>query len=209
MGFGLVIRFFDRLYTHDSWLNFTHHWHTQCSPSITVSNSRFLGTDFNIGTMTVSLSYTFHISHIKSSLHRRTFNWAILQLTGGHFTPSFLSSIHRVTINWLSHSHSHSHIETDGLSIYLGVEPHIGLTTKLSRVLLTETGFGLVIRFINHLQLQITITYLHNLQSLHYNFLSLIPTCLHYQFPGNGSQYRSYHRLTLQISLDQVSLNYN
>jgi hypothetical protein len=33
-----------------------------------------------------------------------------------------------------------------------------------------------------------------------------IPTCLHYPFPDNGSQPRNYHRLTLQISLHQVSL---
>jgi hypothetical protein len=37
--------------------------------------------DFNIGTITVPLNYTLHISHIKTSLHSRTFNWALLQLT--------------------------------------------------------------------------------------------------------------------------------
>jgi hypothetical protein len=49
----------------------------------------------------------------------------------------------------------------------------------LSRVLVTEMWFGLVIGFINSLQVATTITYntvpeLHNLQSLHYN-LSLFP----------------------------------
>jgi hypothetical protein len=48
----------------------------------------------------------------------------------------------------------------------------------MSRVLVTETGFGLVIGLINRLQLVTTINYntvpdLHNLQSLHYNLLSL------------------------------------
>jgi hypothetical protein len=50
----------------------------------------------------------------------------------------------------------------------------------LSCVLVTETGFGLVIVFFNRLQVVTTITYntvsdLHNLQSLHYNILSLFP----------------------------------
>jgi hypothetical protein len=52
-----------------------------CPRSVTVSTSRFLATDFNTGTITVSLNYTLHISHIKSSLHSRTFNWALLQLS--------------------------------------------------------------------------------------------------------------------------------
>jgi hypothetical protein len=44
----------------------------------------------------------------------------------------------------------------------------------------TETGFGLVIGFINRLQVATTITYetvpdLHNLQALCYNLLSLFP----------------------------------
>jgi hypothetical protein len=50
----------------------------------------------------------------------------------------------------------------------------------LSCVLVTETGFGLAIGFINRLQVGATITYntvpaLHNLQSLHYNLLSVFP----------------------------------
>jgi hypothetical protein len=50
----------------------------------------------------------------------------------------------------------------------------------VSRVLVTKTGFGLVIGFINCLQVATTITCntvpdLHNLQSLHYNLLSLVP----------------------------------
>jgi hypothetical protein len=36
--------------------------------------SRFLATDFNIVTITVSLNYTLQISHINSSLHCLTFN---------------------------------------------------------------------------------------------------------------------------------------
>jgi hypothetical protein len=44
----------------------------------------------------------------------------------------------------------------------------------------TETGFGLVIGFINRLQVVTIITYntvrdLHNLQSLNYNLLGLFP----------------------------------
>jgi hypothetical protein len=30
-GFGFDIGFTDHLYTHDSWLYFTNHWHTQTS----------------------------------------------------------------------------------------------------------------------------------------------------------------------------------
>jgi hypothetical protein len=83
----------------------------------------------------------------------------------------------------------------------------------LSHVLVTETGFGLVNGFINCLRMVITIKY-----NIVTNFHSTctprqssesFPTCLHYPFPGNGSQHRNYHRLTLQISLHQVSLNYN
>jgi hypothetical protein len=60
-------------------LTHTHtHTHTlYCSQSTRVSTSRFLATDFNTGTIIVSLNYT----HIKPSLQRRTFNRALLQLT--------------------------------------------------------------------------------------------------------------------------------
>jgi hypothetical protein len=53
-----------------------------CSKSTIVFTSRFLATDFNTGTITVLLYYTLQISHIKPSLHSRTFNWALVQLTG-------------------------------------------------------------------------------------------------------------------------------
>jgi hypothetical protein len=52
-----------------------------CPHSITVSSSPFLATDFNTGTVTLSLNYTLQMSHIKSSLYSRTFNWEFLQLT--------------------------------------------------------------------------------------------------------------------------------
>jgi hypothetical protein len=58
--------------------------------------SRFLATDFDTGTITVSLNYTVQISHIKFSLHSRTFNWAFLQ---------------RINCQ------SKSHIATDGQSV--------------------------------------------------------------------------------------------
>jgi hypothetical protein len=41
---------------------------------------RFVVTDFNTETITVSLNYALQISHINSSLHSRTFNWTFLQL---------------------------------------------------------------------------------------------------------------------------------
>jgi hypothetical protein len=37
-----------------------------------ILHTRFLATDFNTGTITVSLNYTLHISHMKCSLHSRT-----------------------------------------------------------------------------------------------------------------------------------------
>jgi hypothetical protein len=52
-----------------------------------------MGRDFNIGTITVSLNYTLQVSHIKSSLHSRTFNWALLQKLAAisHQPPSLCS----------------------------------------------------------------------------------------------------------------------
>jgi hypothetical protein len=66
----------------------------------------------------------------------------------------------------------------------------------------TATGFGLVIGFINGLQLVTTNTYstipdFHSTSTPHQSSES-IPTYLHYPFPGNGS-HRNYHRLTLQL----------
>jgi hypothetical protein len=58
------------LTTRDYTLQITD-THTQTNVSITLSTSRFLTTDFNTETITVSLNYT----HIKSSLHRLTINW--------------------------------------------------------------------------------------------------------------------------------------
>jgi hypothetical protein len=70
----------------------------------------------------------------------------------------------------------------------------------LSRVLVTETGFGLVIGFINRLQVATifssdTVPDLHTITPLQSS--QSISTCLHYPFPGNGSQHRNYHSLTL------------
>jgi hypothetical protein len=64
--------FIDQLYTYESWLHFTDHWHTQTSVLITVSSVLFLATDFNTGSVTVSLNYTLQISHTNSSIHSRT-----------------------------------------------------------------------------------------------------------------------------------------
>jgi hypothetical protein len=71
------------------WIGYSNYWsliysrpvttlyrsltHTDyCPQSITISTSRFLEADFNTWTLRVSLNYTLHISHIKSSLHSRT-----------------------------------------------------------------------------------------------------------------------------------------
>jgi hypothetical protein len=59
------------------WLTHTG----SCPQSVAVSTSRFLATDFNTQCVTVSLNYTLQISHLKSSLHSQTFNWAVLQPT--------------------------------------------------------------------------------------------------------------------------------
>jgi hypothetical protein len=60
------------------------------------------------------------------------------------------------------------------------VFPQINFINILSHVLVDETGFGLVIGFIDRLQLVTTNNYntipdLHNLKLLHYNLLSLFP----------------------------------
>jgi hypothetical protein len=83
--------------------------------------SRFLATYFNTGTITASLNYTY----IKSCLHRRTSNWAQLQLNRGHFTPTSYSSPHRLTINWaltlltlsLAYNIGTDHIENTALPL--------------------------------------------------------------------------------------------
>jgi hypothetical protein len=72
----------------------------------------------------------------------------------------------------------------------------------MSHVLVTKTGFGLVIEFINRLQVVITITSntapdLHTFTPLQSS--QSISTCLHYSFLGNGSQHRNYHTLNLQM----------
>jgi hypothetical protein len=55
------------------WLTYTD-W---CPPSITVSTSRFLATDFNTGTITVSLNYTLQISHIVFFSQPNSCNWLL------------------------------------------------------------------------------------------------------------------------------------
>jgi hypothetical protein len=60
------------------------------------------------------------------------------------------------------------------------IHPNWVFSDICSRVLVTETEFGLVIGFINSLQLVTTNNYntvpdLHNLQSLHSNLLRLFP----------------------------------
>jgi hypothetical protein len=87
-GFGLVNRFIDNLYSHDSWPHFTDPIAHAKSRSVVVCTSRFLATDFNTGTITASLNHTLQISHIKPFFHSRTFNWALLNLTRCHFTPT-------------------------------------------------------------------------------------------------------------------------
>jgi hypothetical protein len=67
----------------------------------------------------------------------------------------------------------------------------------------TETGFALVIGFINRLQLvttnnYITVTNFHSTSTPRQSSESIL-NYLHYPFPGNGSQHRNYHRLILQI----------
>jgi hypothetical protein len=51
-----------------------------CPQSIKISISSLLTTDFNTGIITLSLNYTFQISHTKSFLLRLTIKWAFLQL---------------------------------------------------------------------------------------------------------------------------------
>jgi hypothetical protein len=73
----------------------------------------------------------------------------------------------------------------------------------LSRVLVTETGFGLVVGCINRLRMVITINY-NTVTNFHStstprHFSESVPTYLHHSFPGNGYQHRNYRRLTLQI----------
>jgi hypothetical protein len=62
-------------------------------------------------------------------------------------------------------------------------------------------GFGLVIVFIDHLQVTATNNYytiagLHNLQSLHTNLLSLFPLVLTIHFLATDLWHRNYKSLT-------------
>jgi hypothetical protein len=72
------------------------------------------------------------------------------------------------------------------------------LTSVLSRVLVTATGFGLIIRFINHSQVVTTINY-DTVPNFYITKTERIRVeCyLHLPSPSNGSQHRNYHRLTL------------
>jgi hypothetical protein len=90
----------------------------------------------------------------------------------------------------------------------IAVSPFISWSLKwrlflLPRVLVTETRFRLIFGFINRLRMVITINYntvtnFHSKSTTRQSSQS-IPTYLHYPFPGNGSQHRNYHSLTLQI----------
>jgi hypothetical protein len=95
---------------HHLELHFTVHWHTQTSvlgllqPPLSVSGQRFLPKEI------------LQLPALRSLCHScpcRTLCQLATQLTrskaGGHFTPTSLSSLHRVPSNWqltteLSHS---------------------------------------------------------------------------------------------------------
>jgi hypothetical protein len=93
MGFALVNKFIANLQvvlqitiTLSLFQHFTVHCYTHyCPQSITVSTSRFLATDFNTGTVTVSLNYTLQITH-------KVFSQLDLQLST-LATNSFLHSL--------------------------------------------------------------------------------------------------------------------
>jgi hypothetical protein len=104
--------------THHLKLHFTNDWHTQTSvlKSDALSTVHFLATDFNTGTITVSLNYTFQISLYYNIRKVLTASWAPVQSQG--------------------------HIATDGQSVSLGVEPNLVLMT---RYLLLFDSLGIVI----------------------------------------------------------------
>jgi hypothetical protein len=81
--------------TRDYTLQFTDR--LVCRQSIPVSTSRFLATDFNTGTITVSLNYTLQISHIRC-LHRRT----VATNTFLHSLPSSQPPVQNRTDNCMS-----------------------------------------------------------------------------------------------------------
>jgi hypothetical protein len=57
-----------------------------------------------------------------------------------------------------------------------------GMTNILSRVLVNKTGFGLVIGFLDHLQVVTTVNY----NTLRITVIITHKEHLHYPFPGDG-----------------------
>jgi hypothetical protein len=115
-----------------------------CPQSITVSTSRFLATDFNKGTITLSLQ----ISHIKSSLHSPTFNWALLQLNL-FFTASRVEPPHYSKSNshcdWRSVSQSdHWRSRCKGRISGPPLLQSVLVSSPVTRYLLLFDSYGLV-----------------------------------------------------------------
>jgi hypothetical protein len=136
-GVGIAIRIYWTLKTHNSWLHFTHHSHTQTS---VLSHGLHWAASDNVPSSASvsngscphwlapfswsSQAELTHKSKSKLCYNRRSVGQSVLV-----WSPRFISS------------QSQSHIATDGQSVSFAVEPHLGLMT---RYLLLFDSYGLV-----------------------------------------------------------------
>jgi hypothetical protein len=144
MWFGLVIVFIDHLNTHDSWLHFTDHWHTQASvlsllqSPLAVAWQRLQTADVNLtlGSRTIPVP-RLPASKCNSSQRLNCSSLTNSQV-GGHLTPTSSSSLD-------THTHTHTHYITHS-KYHCYYSTHKVFTVFTSRFLVTDFNTVLCLR---------------------------------------------------------------
>jgi hypothetical protein len=98
--FDLILLLLHHIIFHISYIFVCNNYRYFQTSQFTVTHTRVLSllqtptivltTDYNTETLRCSLDYTLQMSHIKSSLHTRAFNSALLQLTNCPIPSRFL-----------------------------------------------------------------------------------------------------------------------
>jgi hypothetical protein len=171
-GMDLILDLFTTC-IHQSELHFTFHWHTQTSVlSLLVSTSHFLATASTKGNSSASRTQVLFVTAARAEL-LSTDNWTGSQ-TGGHFTSTSYSSLHRLTFNWqlttaLSHSptsyftslHSTELLTTD--NFYWKLKPTTNSLLQIVLLITSQHGPHRKHRYsIAALVFTVTETYLQN-----------------------------------------------